>query len=133
MHWAEAYLGQPWQRGGLGPDAWDCWGFLRHIQKTHYGIILPEVQMDFYNLRTVIHTINRHPERDNWVALARPADGAVALIGYGSNASHVGVYLDIDGGGVLHCQQHAGVIFSRASSLWHLGWKKIEYYRRADS
>lgn len=133
-HWAVQYIGQAWKSGARGPDMWDCWGFLQHVQQAHYGRELPMIDdVDTHNLRNVIHTIKSHPERSNWRQISQPQDGAAVLLGYGRDTSHVGVHLALDGGGVLHCQRHCGVVFSRTAVLATAGWKTVEYYLPAKS
>lgn len=39
LHWAAAYLGQPWTPPGSA--GWTCWTFARHVQAEHYGQALP--------------------------------------------------------------------------------------------
>ena len=40
-----------------------------------------------------------------------------------------GVWVDADGGGVLHCAQQIGVVFQQLSSLASHGWQVEGYYR----
>ncbi|TAN71888.1 MAG: DUF87 domain-containing protein [Magnetospirillum sp.] len=41
---------------------------------------------------------------------------------------HVGVWLDVDGGGVLHCAEGAGVVFQRSDALALNGWAIEGFY-----
>src|SRR5574337_1767071 len=66
MHWATSYIGLPWRRGATGPDAYDCWSFVAHVQKTHFGRDLPSIDLDESNAFAVSHAISNHPERENW-------------------------------------------------------------------
>ena len=42
---------------------------------------------------------------------------------------HIGVWLDIDGGGVLHAVRHAGVVFQNLAALDAHGWRIEGFYR----
>jgi len=128
-HWAMNYLGQPWQANAQGPGAWDCWSFFRHVQAERYGVNVPIIDIDAMNLHAVAHAFNGHEERGNWEEVSEPRDGDAVLMAHNRYPSHVGVWLEIDGGGVLHCQQGSGVIFTRKAMLAHMGWAHAKYYR----
>jgi len=42
-HWTYPYLSKGYDAEGLGPDAYSCWGLLLEVQRTHYGIEIPNV------------------------------------------------------------------------------------------
>lgn len=44
-HWSSAYVGKPWELGAEGPDAFDCWGLARWIQRVQYGRELPQLRV----------------------------------------------------------------------------------------
>lgn len=129
MHWAADYLGQPWQAGAQGPAAWDCWAFFRHVQQLHFGVTVPEVDVDAMNLHAVAHAFAGHDERARWAEVTKPQDGDAVLLAHNRYPSHVGVWLAIDGGGVLHCQQGSGVIFTQPARLAHMGWQRVQFFR----
>ena len=56
-----------------------------------------------------------------------PEHGAIAIMK--RDNSHVGLWLNFDGGGILHSLESTGVIFQNRASLNAAGWKKINYYR----
>ena len=76
----------------------------------------------------VAKEIRDNPERENWKKVGKPKDGNAVLLAHASYPSHVGVWLDIDSGGVLHCVKGSGVLFSSLSNLKLSGWGKIEFY-----
>jgi hypothetical protein len=41
---------------------------------------------------------------------------------------HVGTYLSIDGGGILHADESAGVMFELPETLVARGWKRLTFY-----
>ncbi len=45
------------------------------------------------------------------------------------NPVHAGIWLDVDGGGVLHCVREIGVVFQDVPSLNLCGWFLHSYYR----
>jgi hypothetical protein len=131
MHWAIQYIGKPWVKKAQGPHSFDCWGLMRYVQKHHFNIDVPLIIIDGDDYRAVVKTFKNHPERRNWIKKNSPSDGDCVLMRHSRDDSHVGVWLDVDGGGALHCVQGIGVVFSDLSSLRLNGWSHIEYYRHA--
>lgn len=124
-HWAAHYIGEPWVA-----VEHDCWGFVRRVYREQFGIDLPVVDVDSHSLRAGIQAFDRHPERAAWVALPNPTEGAAVLMGKAERASHVGIWCDVDGGGVLHAIQGAGVVFQNRQALALSGWNVLASYRR---
>lgn len=129
LHWAFQYIGLPWVNGAQGPNSFDCWSFLRFIQEKHYGINVPIIDVDADNWRQVVKNFTHNEERQHWVAAVVPKDGDAVLMRHSKYPSHVGVWLDVDGGGVLHCVRGEGVVFTSMTALKFAGWGKIEFYR----
>lgn len=108
------YIGLPWRAGATGPDAFDCMAFVRHVQAVHFGIDMPEIAIpDYDDTRALVGLIANHPENRNWRPVATPEHGDLILI---RTPAHYGVWLDIDGGGVLHCVRGCGVVYTHAAS-----------------
>lgn len=129
IHWAFEYIGMPWVNGGQGPTEFDCWGFFRFIQINHFKRDVPTFDIDANDFRNVAKMIDEAEERSNWVATDTPNHGDAVLMAHSKFPSHVGVWLDADGGGVLHCIRGEGVVFSTISSLKNCGWGRVEYYK----
>lgn len=125
MHWSSAWLGQEWH-----PLENDCWMFARRVWARQFGIEVPELGVDAGNLRVVLAACSGHAELAGWEPVATPIEGDGVLLGKGRLASHVGVWVDANGGAVLHCQQGAGSILSSRAMLDMTGWKKLVFYRR---
>lgn len=130
-HWAIPYVGRPWANGAQGPDAFDCWSFFRWVQKHHYGRETPFISADATSPLVVRRTFEKHPERKRWVSVSVPSDGDAVLMAHNKYPCHVGVWLDVDGGGVLHCINGEGVVFSSMSALRISGWGRVEFYQYA--
>ena len=58
-----------------------------------------------------------------------PQDGDVVLMRQAKNPVHAGLWLNIDGGGVLHCVRGNGVVFQNVCSLNTSGWFLDSFYR----
>lgn len=132
-HWAQGYIGKPWRVAADGPDAFDCWGLVVDIQRQLYGRHLKTIYVEPENLRSLIKTIQQHPIRQHWHPTDCPQEGDVVLLRQSRHPVHVGVWLGVDSGGVLHCARESGVVFQDKHSLLLSGWKIEGFYNYADS
>lgn len=130
-HWAAKYQDCTWEAGAQGPRAWDCWSFFRHVQAAHFSRDVPEIGVDAANIHAVARAFGAHEERARWLPVDVPSEGDAVLMAHSRHPSHVGVWLDVDGGGVLHCQNGAGVIFTPLNKLAVGGWKRVTFFHPA--
>ena len=131
-HWAASYVGLPWKADGEGPDSFHCWAFVRWVQRRHFGRELPDIPNP-RDLLAMAHMFRDHPERRRWALAEKPAEGDCALMRQARYPIHVGVWIAVDGGGVLHCVQGSGVVFQRLDALAMHGWRVEGFYRFQDS
>lgn len=99
------------------------------VQREHFGIAVPPVIAPDYDDPTVLVNLFRtHEENYHWARVDAPKHGDAVII---HKPFHIGIYLDIDGGGVLHCVRGPGVIFTH-DAAWRLsGFGRREYRRFA--
>jgi hypothetical protein len=120
------YIGTPWVAGSQGPDAYDCMGFFRHIQRKHFNIEVPQIiAPDYNNPRVLVDLFSSHPERQRWSSLQKPVHGSAVIV---RHPLHIGTWLDMDGGGVIHCVRGIGVIFTHDSSWPSSGFGQKDYF-----
>lgn len=124
-HWALRYIGDPWISGEH-----DCWAFVRRVWREQFGLDVAAVDVDACNRLACMRAFSGHDERSNWHNVDEPREGDAVLLAQGQHPSHVGVWVDVDGGGVLHCAEGMGVMFQTVSSLKTAGWHCKEFYRR---
>lgn len=121
------YIGIPWVEGATGPDNYDCMAFASMIQRVHFGVQMEEITIPDYNdTRAIVNLINTHAENLNWSPTKVPQHGDLVLI---RTPSHYGVWLDVDGGGVLHCVRGAGVVFTKDSAWATSGLGRKQFLR----
>lgn len=125
-------IGRPWVAGACGPEAYDCWGLFLAVQRQHFDRDLPEIPIDALDLRAVLDAFTAHPERQRWQPVSPVEEGDAVLMRQSRYPVHIGVWLDIDGGGVLHAVRHAGVVFQSLAALDPHGWRIEGYYRFRD-
>ena len=129
-HWADAFLGRPWVGGQSGPEAYDCHGVVRAVYRDRLGITLPIVSADAHSAPSIARAMHAYDYAD-WDEIAAPErDLDVVMMTLSRRPHHVGVYLTIDGGGVLTAVEGAGVIYQPMSSLARHGWRITNVYRR---
>lgn len=128
-HFANKYIGRPWVAGAQGPDSFDCWGFVRYVLKHEYDHNVPQVNVNAECLRDVLQAFRTDLAFQAFKEVEKPQDGDVVLMRQSKNPVHAGLWLDIDGGGVLHCVRDSGVVFQNVRSLNTCGWYLDSYYR----
>ncbi len=133
MHWATDYIGKPWVLGTSGPDTFDCWGLVRAVLADRFGIAVPAVVIPACSGLAVVREAQEqfahNPELARWQPVATPREGDAVLMSAARDPWHVGLWLAVDGGGVLHCLEGAGVIFSKPVALKVAGWGRLSYWR----
>lgn len=123
-HWAEIYIGEPWVS-----RTHDCWAFTRRVWREQYGLEISPIDVDSCNRMAAMRAFVGHEERAHWHNVATPQEGDAVLLSQSKHPSHVGVWVDADGGGVLHCIEGAGVVFQTVASMRAAGWHGMEFYR----
>lgn len=131
-HWAEQYIGLPWEPGAQGPDAFNCWGLVRHVQLQHFGRELPLIGVDEQDIQAVNAAFSTHAEFSRWQQVGAPVEGdCVISKGAPDKPDHVGIYVEAGGGRILQSVCGAGVIAAPMRAMRMLGWQHIEYWRFA--
>lgn len=123
---AGEYVGHAWAPGGTGPEEWDCWNFMTHILTTYFGKKLPDAPIgDVAGCRAVY---DEEMKAGRWRRVTEPQHGDAVSMREGQ-WPHVGVYLDIDGGKVIHCMEGHGVIANKLNMLHTMGFGRVKFYR----
>lgn len=129
MHWALQYLGLPWTPQGFGPTEFNCWGLVWHIQKERYNREVPKhAFVSPYDRLRLTREMERATHGTEWIQLDKPQEGCVVGLSTSKLVYHVGVYLDIDGGRILHSCEGKGVLAQSLPSLRANGWSLIRFY-----
>lgn len=112
-------LGKPWVAGGRGPDSFDCWGLCAYVYE--HTMRAPQCALDgFANPGATMVT--------GWSAKASPAAFCVVLMKQRGGGFHAGIWLDADGGGILHCMPTCGTVFTRRDDIHRLGLDITGFY-----
>lgn len=119
-------VGLPYKEGSFGPDDFNCWGLLNFVQREYFNVTMPIAPLG--DAEGCLALAKNCLETEVWARVEIPQHGDGALM-RGGNDPHVGVYLEIDGGGILHALEGEGVVFTHLPSLNHCGFGRTTYYR----
>lgn len=127
-------IGAPYKVNGYGPRRWGCYGLTRHVQRECYGRDLPLIDLpDMHDVLAMAGQIRGHAEHRRWRPVERPEDGALILMSFAyGDAHHVGTYIDLDGGLVLHAIKPA-VQADTLDQMRAIGWRRFRFYVPKDS
>jgi len=120
--------GCEYKAGSFGPpeNGFNCWGLLHYVQKHYFSVKMPVAPIG--DRETCLRMFADRVEAKVWAHVEKPSHGDGALMREGKNP-HVGIYLDIDGGGILHALEGMGVIFTPCQDLNYHGFGRVKYYR----
>lgn len=127
VNFINSLIGTGWRSGAIGPREYDCWTLSVIVQKELFGRDMPLMSVDAEDVRVVMREIANHPHRKLWKRIDKPIHGALVEMTSGRHPFHIGTYLDIDGGGILHSFAPVGCTFDRVAVLEVSGWRRIVY------
>ncbi len=116
---------------GMAYDAieFNCWQCVQKIQADLFGRILPSVVLDITDRRAVLHAFETHePEAHGWIESPTPVNGAVVMMAKRTLTAHAGVFLSLDEGIIVHCDQPHGVAVERPLELQVRCWGRLQYF-----
>lgn len=122
LHWANGYIGLPWSTG------FTCWDFAVRIWAERFDLVVAPVDVDPDDPRGVRRGFEAGGERARWQEVPHACEGDAVLMAKGTRPCHVGVWIDL--GGVLHCVEGAGGLFTPNGRLGDLGYRAVGIYRR---
>jgi cell wall-associated NlpC family hydrolase len=128
-------IGKPYAYNAKGPDAYDCYHLVVHVQRELFGREFPDLEIPSepsFKLiaRMVDDKIRTSSEFKNWIlADQRTADvGSVVLLGGALRMSHLGVYFPQDRS-ILHVDKPDGVMYQEVVTLRNQVWPRMTFWR----
>lgn len=97
MSWWSPYIGKPFEDGGRGPEAYDCWGLVAAVYRDVFGIELPSYgEISASDLIAIAREMRTAPDADPWRLVREPRAGDVCVMRLPSRSwpGHVGVMVD---------------------------------------
>lgn len=114
-HWAARYVGAPYEADAAGPDAFSCWGLVRHVFRHVHQIAFEPVAVDetapasAANARAIL-VCARAAAMRRVPGAGQPADGDIVIM-RSVVRLHCGLVVRVNGGiRVLHAAHGAGVV-----------------------
>lgn len=127
-------VGLPYAEDASGPEAYGCRGLAQACQREVFERDLPvPVLGDAASVMTVLAAIARGDTSCGWCEAERPRHGDVVTLRCQREPQHIGVWLAIDRGRLLHAVNGQGVMFESRAMLELGGWGRFRFYRPAES
>ena len=112
------YIGIPYTNKGRDWSGCDCWGLVRLIYKTEYGINLLSFSDDYENSEEgvkVKDVVQKGKDLFNNIEKESPEYGDIVVFRMKGNPCHVGVYVGSDR--VLHVLRGTEAVIERLNSF----------------
>lgn len=115
------------------PSGLHCWELARACQAKVFGRALPPVLVAPERRRELVEMMGLRHVHTGWREVPAPAHGAVVFMTRNGHdislaACHAGIFLDLDGGGVLHTDDPHGVVFDAIPVLAARNWGDLSFY-----
>lgn len=124
LAFVQSLLRKPWVRGEL-----DCWGLAVLVERDLFGRTLPLIPEPPADQTALVQFVAEHTAaRKQWQVVPSPVHGGVVELARSQDPFHIGVYLNIDGGGLLHTLRHGGVRFDSLLALRASGWRRMVFH-----
>ncbi len=120
-------IAEPQQEPNEVPRQMDCQDLVRHVSKLAFDREIFMVKTPSARVADLVRFIKEHPERYMWRIQEHPEHGGLVEMSHGLHPHHVGIWLDIDGGGILHCHV-GGVGFDTVLALKAAGWRRFIFH-----
>ncbi len=121
LAYIQRLIGQPWERHGT-----HCWRLVAQIQRDLFGREVPFGPPAVPGRAMRREMLGQDPAPYGWVEIDKPEHGAVVRMhrmgGNPKDLEHAGVYLELDGGIVLHTDRPHGVVPDTLLELAQRGW-----------
>lgn len=129
MHWIAKYVGLPYRSGGRDETGIDCWGLVFLVYPREFGIAVPVLPGVSANSALGIHRTIVETVKQDWLPIEKPIDGCVVTMSQKTAEHHVGLWVDADGGKVVHSWKGQSVIADTLLRLRLKGIRNIKYYK----
>lgn len=124
----DVVLGLPYH-----PQKLHCWELVKRCQKAVFDRDLPTILVKPDDMRELIGMMDLRKTYQGWEEVDEPQHGAVVFMTKGGHeversACHAGVYLDVDGGGILHTDEDHGVVFESLPAIKTRNWGDFSFH-----
>ena len=125
--WVADVVGKGWQEYATGPSYFDCWGVVCYGFKHKFNLNLDRhLEIPTLSPAAFHRVVASEIKTGNWVQVNQPVDGCLILMSAGRLWHHVGMWLDINSGRVLHSREGIGVSLDNRHSL--NSFNRVEFW-----
>lgn len=126
--WVADVVGKGWQAYATGPEYFDCWGVVCHAFKEKFALDLNRhLEIPSMNPAAFHKVVATEIKAGNWQQLNQPEDGCLVLMSTARIWHHIGIWLDINGGRLLHSSEGFGVALDSRNTL--NSFNRVEYWK----
>lgn len=122
-------IGKPYEPLAAGPDSFDCYGIYYYVQTEILKNQVPRyLDPKLTNLKSRLRFMNQERCSCRWKELPAPENYCLVAMGEKERVTHVGMFLDVDGGKVLHAIENSFSAAVPFSYLRRIGLSYFLYY-----
>ena len=125
------FLGRKWSPDGKGPTHFNCYNLCRAVYRDVWGIDIPEVNVNARDVANVVRGFRNASDIPCWERIEQPLHGDAVVFAQRLAPVHMGLWLELNGGVILHAAERLGVTCVPAGMMRDYGYTKPEYYRWA--
>jgi len=122
-HWSINYLGKTYIKGEN-----DCWTVFCDVQNNVFDRNIQDLAFGTINELSTRKEFLNNPLRQRFKEVRIPVDGCAVFMSKGKYTSHIGTYLNIGEGRVLHCIEYSGTVIQSLSDLKAYGWNIVGFF-----
>lgn len=126
--WVQEYMAARFAPKTYGPAEFDCWGLVWHVGKFQAGIDWPRFDDVAYQMARIDAEIKGQAASKDWHQVEARQEFDVVLMRRAGEAYHVGIWLDVDGGRVLHATPE-GILCNQVRELHNMGFQHLTWWR----
>lgn len=122
------YLSKKWSPDGAGPDHFNCYNLVRDVYG-QWGWELPILDITANSLIGSVRAFKRWQSMGIWERIKVPSHGCGVVLRRDLQPIHCGIWLDIDGGGVLHAMGGLDITFMTLNQLTAVDLRSPKFYQ----
>lgn len=127
--WIETYLRAPFRDDAYGEDGhFDCYGLAWHVATHQGGQTWPRFDDMEGQMARINAAIRGQELSEDWLEVPMPQEFDIVVMRRADEAYHVGIWLNVDGGKVLHTSPK-GVYCTDLNALRRMQFRNITFHR----
>ncbi len=107
--WCARFTRYQYADKGRGPETFDCWGFVRHVEREQFGVEnLPDLAEEYVSAEdhgSVAEVVSRYTQAlaPHWNKVSSPEPGDIVILNIARQPWHCGVC--VGGDWMMHMQK----------------------------